>query len=299
MIRNLLVGKALILLCFTLAAPFCRASKRPSLQAARTLLKKNRCSKRINEGNAGLKDSLENSTACPICFEDYSQECLPLRFNCSSDEEHNSLHAHTFCMSCIEDIALSDQHKAEIPNCPLCRAQLRLFDPHKEKNEPVSLEEKKGNQRINPANIPREGKDFSYEDKAVVNSLETIRKLIPVSEHDYKVKIVIPETLPSLDKTSTEILCLCTQEVIMGALIGAFVSNELTAHTEKKNSSSLTLQRICSLPTFIGSTVLLNHLNPERKKNKLYLAVWCAGLAGTVIARYYTSKTSSQPADTK
>ncbi|MBA3751400.1 hypothetical protein H0X06_01180 [Candidatus Dependentiae bacterium] len=203
----------------------------------------------------------DEDASCPICFELYSQERLPVQFNCKSDAENYSTFSHVFCLSCIKETVTT----ANTRNCPLCTSPLCLFDPTKK-----------------TANIPQQakGKRFNYKEESVINSIKEITEHIPACEEIYKKKAVItPQSYPELTYS-------LISEAFIGALVGAFIGRECGIDQSQKPTNGLKLQRALYIPAFFGSSLLLNRLNPERKNNKLLPASWYMGILGGIIASY-------------
>ncbi len=59
---------------------------------------------------------------CPLCWGEFSEECIPLQFNCSHDKDGHP-QPHVFCLDCIQEITCSSSL------CPLCHKELLLLDP--------------------------------------------------------------------------------------------------------------------------------------------------------------------------
>ncbi|MBA3751339.1 hypothetical protein H0X06_00865 [Candidatus Dependentiae bacterium] len=59
---------------------------------------------------------------CPLCWDEFGEECIPLQFSCSLDKDGHP-QPHVFCLECIREITCTSTL------CPLCRKELLLLDP--------------------------------------------------------------------------------------------------------------------------------------------------------------------------
>jgi len=65
----------------------------------------------------------EEPVACPICFERYSSDNLPIQLDCNPAQSESPKVRHHFCLNCI------DESSRRIPTCPVCRALFTVHDP--------------------------------------------------------------------------------------------------------------------------------------------------------------------------